>query len=265
MSQEHYSINDLLDIMRSLRNPQSGCPWDIAQTFKTIAPYTIEEAYEVSDAINRGSMNDLCDELGDLLLQVVYHAEMAKEENHFSFDDVVSAICKKMLRRHPHVFGAKEAIDQGKPDWEQMKSQERREAGEEDHSALAYVSTGLPALLRARKLQKKAARVNFDWPDSQGVIDKLREEVLELEEAIVSSDVAHINEELGDVMFSVVNLCRHLKVDADTALQQANSKFESRFRTMESLAVEQDCELTDLSSGELEALWVQAKSLNRIE
>jgi ATP diphosphatase len=265
MSKEQYSVNDLLDIMRTLRDPQSGCPWDIKQTFESIAPYTIEEAYEVSDAINRENMHDLCDELGDLLLQVVYHAEMAKEDNEFSFKDVVNAICHKMIRRHPHVFGDEQDIKQGKPDWELIKSRERDQTGKRDDSALAHVSAGLPALLRARKLQKKAARQNFDWPDYRGVVDKLGEEMVELEEAITSRNEAHIREEIGDVMFSVVNLCRHLKVDADIALQQANSKFETRFRNMESLAADQGHDLQHLASDQLEALWTQAKSLKRME
>ena len=265
MSKEHYSVHDLLDIMRTLRHPQSGCPWDIKQTFESIAPYTVEEAYEVADAISRGDMNDLCDELGDLLLQVVYHAEMATEENYFSFDDVVNAICQKMVRRHPHVFGVEEDITQGKPDWETIKSQERREQGKQDDSALAHVPAGLPALLRARKLQKKAAKLNFDWPDYHGVIGKLNEEMAELEQALNSGSQTGIKEEIGDIMFSVVNLCRHLKVDADIALQQANSKFESRFRTMETLAASQDSDLQDLASDQLESLWDQAKLSKSIE
>ena len=265
MSKEKFSVNDLLDIMRTLRDPQSGCPWDIKQTFESIAPYTIEEAYEVSDAIIQGNMDDLCDELGDLLLQVVYHAEMARERNLFSFDDVVNAICQKMVRRHPHVFGTKEDINQRKLDWELIKSQERREKGKQDDSALAYISVGLPALLRARKLQKKAAKVNFDWPDYHGVIGKLCEEMVELQQALGACNQADIKEEIGDVMFSIVNLCRHLNVDADIALQHANSKFESRFRAMESLAVSQDHDLQDLDSDQLEALWAQVKSLKSME
>ena len=265
MSKEQYSVSDLLDIMRTLRDPQSGCPWDIKQTFQSIAPYTIEEAYEVSDAISRGDMDELCDELGDLLLQVVYHAEMAREEKHFSFDEVVNAICRKMIRRHPHVFGSAEEIKRGKSDWERIKSEERRNLGRQDDSALAGISKGLPALLRARKLQKKAAKVNFDWPDHQGVLTKLREEMIELEAALDACDQVQINEEIGDVIFSVINLCRHLKLDADIALQQANSKFESRFRAMERMAAEQGDQLTELNSNELEALWIQAKSLNSME
>ena len=210
------SINDLLEIMQALRDPQTGCPWDQVQTFETISPYTIEEAYEVAEAIARNDMQDLCDELGDLLLQVVYHAQMASEENHFSFDDVVNAICEKMTRRHPHVFGSDKQVKQGKQDWEQFKQQERLAKGksQDDASALANVAEGLPALIRARKLQKKASSVNFDWSDVNNVIAKLTEEVAELDEAISmkQSDI-RIEEEMGDVLFSVINLCRHVKVD----------------------------------------------------
>ena len=265
MKQQQHSIIDLLDIMQALRDPNTGCPWDKVQNFKTIVPYTIEEAYEVSDAITREDMDDLCDELGDLLLQVVYHAQMAKEENHFSFDDVVNAICEKMVRRHPHVFGSEQDIKGGKQDWELMKRRERLDKGEEDNSALAHISMGLSPLVRARKLQKKAAKVNFDWPSYQGVFDKLQEEVDELKDAIESNQKNIIEEEIGDVLFSVVNLCRHLEVDADIALQQANTKFETRFRAVEKLAVEQGDEVSKLSVDELENLWHQVKSSNSIE
>ncbi|MEM7304661.1 MAG: nucleoside triphosphate pyrophosphohydrolase [Pseudomonadota bacterium] len=265
MNKDQYSVSDLLDIMCALRDSESGCPWDIKQSFETIAPYTIEEAYEVSDAITRGNMDELCDELGDLLLQVVYHSQMAQEENHFSFDDVVNAICHKMIRRHPHVFGNDEDIKQGQPDWEQIKSVERLEKSEQDQSALSHVSPGLPSMLRARKLQKKAAKVKFDWPDYQGVLEKLNEEISELEEAVRSSQSDKVKEEIGDVLFTVVNLCRHLKMDADITLQQANSKFEARFRLMERLALDKGLELAKLEIDELEALWGQSKSLNRME
>ncbi|MFK8026947.1 MAG: nucleoside triphosphate pyrophosphohydrolase [Gammaproteobacteria bacterium] len=256
------SINDLLEIMQALRDPQTGCSWDKVQTFQTIAPYTIEEAYEVAEAIARNDMRDLCDELGDLLLQVVYHAQMAKETDQFDFDDVVNAICEKMIRRHPHVFGSDEQLAQGKQDWEQFKHQERLAKGELQHdtSALANVSEGLPSLIRARKLQKKASKVNFDWSDVNDVVAKIKEEVIELDEAMsLNQDDAHIEEEVGDVLFSVVNLCRHIEVDADMALQKANLKFEQRFRQVESLIAEQGEQMANLNEEQLDVYWEQAK------
>ena len=260
MSQK-YSIVDLLDIMQSLRDPETGCSWDKVQNFHTIAPYTIEEAYEVAEAISRNDMPDLCDELGDLLLQVVYHSQMAKEQGDFVFDDVVGAICSKMRRRHPHVFGTEEEIKRGKQDWERFKQQERLAKGEQhDDSAIANVATGLPPLLRARKLQKKAAKVNFDWPDMIGVIEKLKEELCELEQAIAGNQGQdQVENEIGDILFSVVNVCRHAKVDADIALQKANAKFEQRFRLMEALVNQQGQTLEALSQNELDEYWNQIK------
>jgi ATP diphosphatase len=250
--------------MQALRDPQAGCSWDKVQTFKTIIPYTIEEAYEVAEAIARNDMQDLCDELGDLLLQVVYHAQMAKEENQFSFDDVVNAICEKMIRRHPHVFGSDVQVKQGKQDWEQFKHQERLAKGKQqsDLSALANVAEGLPAFIRARKLQKKAAKVNFDWSEVKDVVAKLKEEVAELEEAIiVNQSNARVEEEMGDVLFSVINLCRHVNIDADVALQKSNSKFERRFRLVENLVLEDGKELTALNEGELDLYWRRVKKI----
>ncbi len=258
------SINDLLKIMQDLRDPQTGCSWDKVQTFSTIIPYTIEEAYEVADAVARNDMSDLCDELGDLLLQVVYHAQMAQEADQFSFNDVVNAICEKMVRRHPHVFGSDAQVEQGKQDWEQFKQQERLAKGklEQDASAIANVAEGLPALIRARKLQKKAAKVNFDWSEVGSVIAKLKEEVDELQQAVVMRQGdARIEEEMGDVLFSVVNLCRHVSVDADVALQKSNSKFERRFRLVESLVIEQGKQMADLEEDELDQCWRQAKKI----
>ena len=258
------SIDDLLKIMQALRDPKTGCSWDKVQTFNTIVPYTIEEAYEVADAIARNDMPDLCDELGDLLLQVVYHAQMAQEGNHFSFNDVVNAICEKMIRRHPHVFGSDAQIEQGKQDWEQFKQQERLVKGklEQDTSAIANVAEGLPALIRARKLQKKAAKVNFDWSDVKDVAAKIKEEVGELEEAInLHQSDTRIEEEMGDVLFSVINLCRHVGVDADVALQKSNSKFERRFRLLESLVQEEGEEITSLEERELDLHWQRVKKI----
>ena len=247
--------------MQSLRNPDTGCSWDQVQTFETIIPYTIEESYEVADAISRGDMSDLCDELGDLLLQVVYHAQMAKEKNGFVFDDVVDAICEKMIRRHPHVFGDEEDIARGKQDWEAFKQQERAAKGkQEDVSAIANIANGLPPLLRARKLQVKAAKVNFDWCEITAVIDKLKEEVQELEEVVLQEqNQVRVEEEIGDVLFSVVNVCRHAHVDADITLQKANAKFEQRFRLMEKLIIQQGEEIQALSEKQLDQFWNQAK------
>ena len=256
-----YDMDDLLEIMQSLRDPETGCSWDKVQTFQTIVPYTIEEAYEVADAIARNDMPDLCDELGDLLLQVVYHAQMAAEQEAFVFENVVSAICEKMIRRHPHVFGGAEQIKQGKQDWEQFKKQERAEKGlPEDNSAIANIAKGLHPLLRARKLQKKAAKVNFDWQDVKDVITKLKEEVEELEQTIVENQSRErVEEEMGDVLFSVVNVCRHVHVDADIAMQNANRKFEQRFRLMEDLIAAEKDGFSALSLEQLDNYWCKAK------
>ncbi len=244
-------IMPLARIMARLRDPDTGCPWDSAQDFATIAPYTIEEAYEVADAIARGDMPALQDELGDLLLQVVFHARMAEQAGHFILADVIASICAKMIRRHPHVFGAVEA-DGAQMDWEAIKALER--AGkEDDDSALAGVALALPALLRAGKLQKRAARTGFDWPDTQGVVAKIHEEMAEVEQAL---SAAEREEEIGDLLFAVVNLARHLKVDSETALRAANTKFEKRFRGMEAEAGEG---FAALSLDQKEALWQRVK------
>ena len=258
---KQYTVSDLLDIMQQLRDPDTGCSWDQVQTFQTIVPYTIEEAYEVADAISRSDMPDLCDELGDLLLQVVYHAQMAREQGSFVFEDVVNAICEKMLRRHPHVFGNEKEIARGKQDWELFKQQERLAKGKlEDSSAIANIAQGLPPLLRARKIQKKAAKVGFDWSAITPVIEKLREELDELETELSNSgDQQCIEDEIGDVLFSVINVCRHVNVDADVALQKANTKFEQRFRCMEELIKQQDDNFLSLTESQLDDYWGQAK------
>ena len=250
MSAPH-GIGRLLAIMARLRDPASGCPWDVAQTFATIAPYTIEEAYEVADAIDRGDMPDLRDELGDLLLQVVFHARMAEEAGAFDFGDVVAAISDKMTRRHPHVFDERENTGAAPEDaaaqtraWDEHKRAERAARGEADTSALAGISRGLPEWQRAVKLQHKAARVGFDWPGPAPVIAKLHEEIEEMrvEFDAVAADAddaaarARLEEELGDVLFVCANLARHAKVDVGGALRRANAKFERRFRAMEALA-----------------------------
>lgn len=240
-------IDRLVAIMRRLRDPELGCEWDRQQSFATIAPYTIEEAYEVADAIAREDMVDLVDELGDLQLQVVFHSQMAEEAGHFSLDDVISGICDKLERRHPHIFG--DATHS--PGWEEIKAAERKESP--DTSALAGVALSLPALERATKLQRRAARVGFDWPDLEGPRAKIDEELAELD-----AEMEHEQrmEELGDLLFAVVNLSRHLNVEPETALRHANMKFEKRFRAMEELA-RGDFPQLDLDAQE--ELWNQVK------
>ena len=250
MAETRNSFNDLVTIMARLRDPQGGCEWDLAQTFASIAPYTIEEAYEVADAIARGSMPELKDELGDLLLQVVFHARMAEEADAFAIEDVIKAICDKMVRRHPHIF------DQSSPNethaieqrWEEIKAAERGDVGVLDGVALA-----LPALLRAQKIQKRAARVGFDWPDASGAEAKIIEE---LDEAEAATSAADVEDEVGDLLFAVVNYARHRGVDPETALRGATAKFERRFRHMEKHS---DQPLGSLTLESLEELWATAK------
>jgi len=245
--------------MRKLRDPETGCPWDVQQDFSTIAPYTIEEAYEVADAIARDDIEHLRDELGDLLFQVVFHAQMAEEVGVFDFDDVAGVIAEKMVRRHPHVFGDDEQRAAGKVDgsWEAIKELERSDA--DDESALAGVARALPALKRAEKLGKRASRVGFDWPDRHGVHLKIHEELEELEQAVGTRDSRNIEEEFGDLLFAVVNLARHLDIDPEKALSGANHKFERRFREMERDVTENSKEIKALSLGEMERHWRRAK------
>ncbi len=248
--------------MSRLRNPETGCAWDIKQTFTSIAPYTIEEAYEVADAIARNSMPDLQDELGDLLLQVVFHAQMAKEQNAFVFEDVANNIVAKLIRRHPHVFGNGSISDaeEVKAIWEAEKARERSEkSASGDQSALAGIAIALPALMRAEKIQSRAARVGFDWPDVSPVWDKLSEEIKEVHEAVDNKDALAIEDELGDLLFTVVNLARHLKVDPESALTNANAKFEKRFRRVEELADSEQQSMSDMGLPALDALWEKAK------
>ncbi len=261
-------VEALLAIMAKLRDPDGGCPWDLEQTFATIAPYTIEEAYEVADAIDRGDMHDLKDELGDLLLQVVFHSRMAEEAGAFAFADVVGAICDKLTRRHPHVFGEARFADAEAQlaDWEARKRAERAAKGEADTSALAGIARGLPEWQRALKLQKQAAKVGFDWPGPAPVIDKLHEETEEVraEFAAVAADPgdadAHdrLEDEIGDVLFVCANLARHARVDVGSALRRANAKFERRFRAMEALAAA-DGGLAGQSLDAQDRYWVRAK------
>ena len=243
------ALAELVAIMARLRDPKTGCEWDTQQSFETIAPYTIEEAYEVDDAIRRGDMDALKDELGDLQLQVVFHARMAEEQGAFDLADVIAAIAAKMTRRHPHIFG--EAAES--PGWEALKAAERESHA--DESALAGVALALPALKRAEKIQRRAARVGFDWPDAEGPRLKIDEELGEIERATGDEERAA---EIGDLLFAVVNYARHLGVNPETALREAVARFEQRFRKVEALA---DKSLKDMNIDELEALWQQAKKL----
>ena len=246
-------ITPLEQIMTRLRDPENGCPWDLAQDFESIAPYTIEEAYEVADAIERQDMAALKDELGDLLLQVVFHSEIARSRKEFELSDVISAICAKMIRRHPHVFE-----ESGRsPGWDEIKAAERAGSADGDRSALAGVARALPALARAEKIQKRAARVGFDWDNIDDVRAKLLEELEEVEDAATEEAV---EEEIGDLLFAAVNLARHYKVEPETALRRATAKFERRFRAMENLA---GPGFSALSLNEKEALWQRVKRLPR--
>jgi len=242
------SLDRLVDIMKRLRDPVSGCEWDSVQSFETIAPYTIEEAYEVADAIHRGDMDSLADELGDLQLQVVFHARMAEEAGHFTLADVLNGVSDKLERRHPHIFG--DAEDGGHHLWEVIKAEER--AKNPDNSALAGVAQALPALERAAKLQKRAARTGFDWPDIEGPKAKIREELDEIAEA----PPGELEEEVGDLLFAAVNFARHLNIDPEEALRKANRKFEKRFRMIEAAPG-----FDRMSLDEMEALWVEAKKI----
>jgi MazG family protein len=276
------TIGDLLAVMAALRTPVTGCPWDLEQTFETIAPYTIEEAYEVHDAIERGNRGELRDELGDLLLQVVYHARMAEEENAFAFDDVVDAVTRKMIRRHPHVFGDEKAraATLQKGWWETIKAEEKAEKREDGAevparpaSLLADIPLALPSLTRAVKLQAKAARVGFDWPSLGPVFAKMREELAELEEIATPADPRgaatiepadpRIAEELGDLLFVIANVARHLAIDPETALRSANTKFTRRFAHIENRLAEQGKQPADSTLEEMDALWDEAKARER--
>lgn len=259
-------IDALLAIMARLRDPDGGCPWDLEQDFSTIAPYTIEEAYEVADAIEQGDMAELRDELGDLLFQVAFHARMAQEQDAFAFGDVVRAICEKMIRRHPHVFGDEEQREAGalKGRWEEIKAAERAEKQQKPASILDDVPLSLPALARAVKLQNRAARVGFDWPDTSLVIDKLNEEMLELSaEVAKGGDADRLEDEMGDLLFVYANLARHLKVDPEKALRRANAKFRRRFGRIEEKLAAQGRKPEDSNLEEMDALWDEAKAEER--
>lgn len=263
-------LRALIDIMAALRTPVSGCPWDLEQNFSTIAPYTIEEAYEVADAIARGDLADLKDELGDLLLQVVFHARMAEEIGEFAFGDVVEAITSKLIRRHPHVFGSVDAntADAVKRNWEDIKANEKAErrasrgAGTTE-SVFDDVPLSLPALVRAVKMQKRAARVGFDWNDPRKVLEKIIEEIEELTEAIDGGIREEVSDEIGDLLFAVANIARHLHIDPETALRASNEKFRRRFRHIEARATATGQPLGSIQLDQMEAWWIEAKDLER--
>jgi ATP diphosphatase len=271
--QENHLIHDetagierLLEIMRRLRDPEGGCPWDIEQDFASIAPYTIEEAYEVADAIEREAWDELKGELGDLLFQSVFHAQMAAEAGHFTFQDVVTTMSNKMVSRHPHVFGdesREKSAEQQTADWEAIKAAER--AGKAQQGTLDGVAVGLPALLRAYKLQKRAARVGFDWPTTNEVIDKIAEEAAELVEARDSLSQDEVEEEFGDLMFVMANLGRHLGVEPEAALRRANAKFIRRFEGVEAKLAARGKQPEDSDLAEMDALWDEVKADSRAE
>ena len=266
-----YQLNDLLYLMQRLRDPQTGCPWDLKQNFASIVPHTLEEAYEVADAIERNDFEQLPGELGDLLFQVVYYSQLAAEEGRFGFAEVVDSITRKLLRRHPHVFPAGDlcavadaqslaeaAVNQR---WEELKAEERAQKATvpQQLSLLDDVPTALPALSRASKLQKRAAQVGFDWPSALPVLDKVREELDEVLEAMAAQDAPAIADEVGDLLFAVVNLARHLKLDAEATLRQAGSKFERRFRMIEQLLRERGQPIENCTLEQLDALWAEVK------
>jgi ATP diphosphatase len=263
-------IARLIEIMAALRTPGSGCPWDLAQSFATIAPYTIEEAYEVADAIVRNDLDDLCDELGDLLLQVVFHSRIAQEQGAFDFGDVVHAVTEKLIRRHPHVFGEAKGISERevKALWEKIKVEEKADkAARKGHSRpegiLADVPVGVPALTRAVKLQTRAGTVGFDWNNPLAVIAKIREECDELEAEIVAGDAAKASGEIGDLLFAVANLARHMETDPEGALRSCNEKFVRRFASIEKALAAQGKRPQDVTLTELDALWNVAKHEER--
>lgn len=267
------AIDTLLQIMAMLRDPLYGCPWDLQQTFASIAPHTLEEVYEVIDAIETGDSSQLESELGDLLFQIVFYAQLGKEQQLFDFASIASAMSDKLLQRHPHVFptaalesfGQKEELssDQVVVNWEQLKAEERRQKqSAQQQSVLNDVPFALPALLRAAKLQKRAATVGFDWPDVNPVMQKVKEELTELENAIASKNTRHIEEEFGDLLFTMVNLSRHLALNPESSLRDANRKFEKRFRFIEDVMQKAGVEMKDLSEDELDIYWTKAKRMD---
>lgn len=264
---QRYALADLLRIMQRLRDPDTGCPWDIQQDFRSILPSTLEECYELAEAIEQGDFDHVEDELGDVLFQVVFHAQMGSEQGLFDFGSVVHRLAAKLIRRHPHVFaggaiegvvGERSSVDAVKQSWEDIKQRERE--GRAQDGVLADVPRALPALPRAQKLQKRAARVGFDWPAPEPVFDKLAEEVAELRAALADNDATAAKHELGDILFTCVNLARQLGVDAEEALRGSSARFESRFQTMESLAIEAGSAIESLDTQAMDALWRRAKA-----
>ena len=264
--ESRYRVADLLRVMARLRDPATGCPWDVRQDFRSIVPSTLEECYELAQAIEHEDFPHVAEELGDVLFQVVFYAQMGSERGLFSFEAIVDTLVSKLLRRHPHVFAggqieavvpARSSVESVKESWETIKQAERR--AKSQGGILADVPLALPALPRAQKLQKRAARVNFDWPDAAGVLAKLEEEIAELREAIASGSQAEVEDEMGDILFSTVNLARHLELDAEASLRRASSKFEQRFTAMEASAAAAGKTLHQLSAGELDELWEAAK------
>ena len=259
------SMQQLLDIMRALRDPDSGCPWDLQQNFQSLIPYTIEEAYEVADAIEQNNLDDIKSELGDLLFQIVFYSQLAEEQHAFNFTDVAESICKKLVRRHPHVFADMKVADaeQQTKEWERLKQQEREAKAEKNSrvSCLDDVSRTLPSIMRAEKLQKRAAREGFDWPDVNGVIDKIHEEIDEVKQEL-NAEVQErdkLEDEIGDLFFSCINLSRYVGVDAEKSIRKANLKFERRFRALEENARLKNLDVKDMMIDELESLWQAVK------
>jgi ATP diphosphatase len=257
-------IEKLKEIMSMLRDPEHGCPWDKEQTFETIVPYTIEEAYEVADAIEKGDMSDVKSELGDLLFQTVFYGQMATEQNVFNFDDIAETMAEKLIRRHPHVFGNSDFKNEAeiKANWEAEKAKERQQKDANQTSALDDIPTALPALSRAYKLQKRAASVGFDWPNIDGALDKVMEEINEVKVEVNSNNAnaARIADELGDLYFALTNVVRHLKLKPEQVLHQANRKFERRFRAVEQKVVQQNNSITEMSLEQLDGIWEQVKA-----
>ena len=262
-------ISRLLDIMSKLRDPETGCPWDKEQTFASILPFTIEEVYEVADAIEGGNMEELCDELGDLLFQIVFYAQISSESGHFDFGDILSKVIDKITRRHPHVFGDQQTLttEQQQVAWEQHKLNERRESGRDPgkySSILEGISPGLSSFIRAVKLQIRAASVGFDWTETRCVLDKIAEEITEVEEVLQSgADRSRLTHEIGDLLLAVTNLARHVEIDPELALHLANNRFEQRFRQMELKVAQQGRKLNETTLEELEVLWQEVKLLEK--
>jgi ATP diphosphatase len=261
-----YTVADLIRVMQRLRDPELGCPWDLQQDFRSIVPSTLEECYELAQAIEHEDYDHVAEELGDVLFQVIFYAQLGSERSLFDFDSVVNTLVEKLVRRHPHVFAAGQiegvvgdevAVEQVNATWEAIKQQER--GAREQHGALDDVPVALPALPRAQKLQKRAARVGFDWHQPEAVMEKLDEEVAELRDALAANDAPAVREEMGDLLFTCVNLCRHLRLDAEGTLRDSSGKFERRFRRMEAIAAAQGVALETLDDTALDALWVQAK------